>query len=200
MSNMMKQKIFRLWVLVALMSLTACGGVPMRSLPHLMRLQSDLLASNPAEFLIALQVDARLVPPANAVPMLIIKLVPREPGAFEVIDKKLPLQVTLPAASTLGLESAPADRRWLIYSLPAITQMELLRIQQTIKLAKTLPNGRGGGSLSVGVEQDSLAVTTPALANTRWDTWMQTRQRDGFFEIWSGTPAQLLRMAAKKPQ
>lgn len=197
---MIKPTIFRLLVLVALVSLTACGGVPMRSLPQVMRLQSDLLVSNPAEFMLALQVDARLVPPANAVPMLIIKLVPREPGAFEVIDKKLPLQVTVAAASTLGLESAPADRRWQIYSLPAVTQMELSRLQQTIKLAKGLPNGRGGGSLSVGVEQDSLAVTTPALANTRWDTWMQTRQRDGFFKIWSGTPAQLLRMAGSKPQ
>lgn len=197
---MMKHKNFRLWVLAALMTLTACGGVPMRSLPQVMRLQSDLLVSNPAEFMVALQVDARLVPPANAVPMLIVKLIPREPGVFEVIDKKLPLQVTVAATSTLGLDAAPSDRRWLIYSLPAATQMELLRLQQTIKLAKALPNGRGGGSLSVGVEQDSLAVTTPALANTRWDTWMQTRQRDGFFEIWSGTPAQLRRMAAKQPQ
>ncbi len=169
----------------------------MRSLPHLMHLQSDLLTSNPAEFLVALQVDARMAPPADAVPLLVIKLVPREPGAFEIIDKKLPLQVMVTTASTLGLESAPPGRRWLIYSLPTVTQMELLRIQQTIKLAKALPNGQGAGSLSVGVEQDSLAVTTPALANTRWNTWMQTRQRDGFFEVWSGTPAQLRRLAEK---
>ncbi|MDR3367549.1 hypothetical protein [Rhodoferax sp.] len=193
----MRKNLLRLWLLAALISLAACGGVLMRSLPHLMRLQSDLLVSNPAEFLVALQVDARLLPPANAVPMLIIKLVPREPGAFEVIDKKLPLQVMVSTATTLGLESAPPGRRWLIYSLPAVTQIELLRLQQTIKLAKALPNGRGAGSLGVGVEQDSLAVTTPALANTRWDTWMQTRQRDGFFEVWSGTPAELQRIAAK---
>jgi hypothetical protein len=41
-------------------------------------------------------------------------------------------------------------------------------------------------------------VTEPALANTRWDTWLQTRQRDGFFEVWRGTPAQLRKMAGEK--
>jgi hypothetical protein len=49
----------------------------------------------------------------------------------------------------------------------------------------------------VGVEQDALALTDPALANTCWETWLQIRQRDGFFEVWSGTPAQLQKMAGK---
>lgn len=44
----------------------------------------------------------------------------------------------------------------------------------------------------------AAAVTDPTLANTRWDTWLQTRQRDGFYEVWSGTPAQLKKAAEKK--
>ncbi|WP_114973962.1 hypothetical protein [Rhodoferax ferrireducens] len=193
----MKRILIPLLLSASLLVLTACTGVPLRSLPRLMQMQSELLDANPAEFMVALQVDARLVPPAGAVPMLIIKMTPREPGAFEAIDKKLPLQVSVASVSTLGLAAPAAGRRWLIYSLPAPTQAELRRIQDVVRQAKANPKNKGGGSLSVGVAQDSLAVTEPALANTRWDTWMQTRQRDGFFEVWTGTPAQLRKMAAQ---
>ena len=192
----MKQILVQFSLLAVLLSLSACGGVPLRSLPRLMSLQSELLVANPAEFMVALQVDARLVPPAGAVPLLIVKLQPAQAGAFEPIDKKLPLQLSVTSVSTLGLEPPPTGRRWLIYSLPAPTQAELLRVQTTIQHAKALPNGQGAGSLSVGVEQDSLAVTEPALTNTRWDTWLQTRQRDGFFEVWSDTPDQIRKLAA----
>lgn len=67
--------------------MAACGGVPLRSLPRLMQLSQQLLEANPAEFRVALQVDARLVPPAGAVPLLIIKVEPRTAGEFEAIDK-----------------------------------------------------------------------------------------------------------------
>jgi hypothetical protein len=181
----------RLFVLIAaLLLLASCGGVPLRSVPRLLQLQSQLLEANPAEFMVALQVDARMVPPPGAVPLLVIKLTPREPAAFAAIDKKLALQLTVASGATLGLESPSAGRRWLIYSLPAATQAELRQIQDTVKRAKA---GSQGGSLALGVEQDSMAaaVTDPALANTRWDTWLQTRNSDGFFEAWSGTLAQL---------
>jgi len=192
----MKQILVKLTLLTVLLALSACGGVPLRSLPRLMSLQSELLVANPAEFMVALQVDARLVPPAGAVPLLIVKLLPVQAGAFEPIDKKLPLQLSVTSVSTLGLEPPPAGRRWLIYSLPAPTQAELRRVQNTIQQAKALPNGQGAGSLSVGVEQDSLAVTEPTLASTRWDTWLQTRKQDGFYEVWSGTPEQIRKLAA----
>lgn len=185
-------------VCAALAALSGCSGVPVRSIPRLMQMQTDLLDMQPAEFMVALQVDQRLVPPAGAVPLLVIKVAPRDAGAFEPIDKKLPLQLAVASQATLGLDAPPAGRRWLIYSLPAPTQAELRRIQGVMRQAKALPDNRGGGSLSVGVEQDSLAVTEPALAHTRWDTWLQTKQRDGFFEVWTGTPAQLQKLAAQK--
>lgn len=189
----------RLFVLITtLFLLASCGGIPLRSVPRLLQFQSQLLEANPAEFMVALQVDARMVPPPGAVPLLVIKVTPREPGAFAAIDKKLPLQLAIASGATLGLEPPRAGRRWLLYSLPASTQAELRQIQDTIKRAKVAAQG---GSLSLGIEQDSMAaaVTDPTLANTRWDTWLQTRQRDGFFEAWSGTPAQLQRLAPKQP-
>lgn len=180
-------------------TLAACSGVPLRSMPRLMQLPSQLLEANPGEFMVALQVDARLAPPPGAVPLLAIKVTPREPGGFEPVDKKLPLQVAVASAATLGLEAPPLGRRWLLYSMPAGTQTELQRIQATVRQAKANPNYKAGGSLSLGVEQDSLAlaVTDTTLAQTRWETWLQTRRADGFFEVWSGTPAQLQRAAAK---
>ncbi len=180
-------------------TLAACSGVPLRSMPRLMQLPSQLLEANPADFMVALQVDARLVPPPEAVPLLAIKLTPRDPAAFEAVDKKLPLQVAVASAATLGLEAPPLGRRWLLYSMPTSTQAELQRIQATVRQAKANPNYKAGGSLSLGVEQDSLAlaVTDTTLAQTRWETWLQTRRADGFFEVWSGTPAQLQRAAAK---
>jgi hypothetical protein len=192
-----RQILYRLVLCTALAAMTACGGIPLRSLPRLMQMQNDVLGMNPAEFMVALQVDARLVPPADAVPLLVIKLEPRQPGALEAIDKKLPLQVAVASVATLGLAAPPAGRRWLIYSMPPDTQAEMRRIQSVILRAKALPNNQGSGSLGVGVAQDSLAVTEPALANTRWDTWLQTKQRDGFFEAWVGTPAQIQAMVAK---
>jgi hypothetical protein len=185
-------------VLATLFLLASCGGIPLRSVPRLLQFQSQLLEANPAELMVALQVDARLTPPPGAVPLLVIKVTPREPGAFAAIDKKLPLQLSVASGATQGLEPPPAGRRWLLYSLPASTQTELRQIQDTIKRAKAASQS---GSLGVGVEQDSMAaaVTDPSLANTRWDTWLQTRKSDGFFEAWSGTPAQFQNMAAKKP-
>ena len=181
------------------LALAACTGVPLRSLPRLMQLPKELLDANPAELMVALQVDARMTPPAGAVPLLSIKLAPREPGRFEVIDKQLPMQVSVATSSTLGLDAPGAGRRWLLYSLPPATQLELARIQGVMQRARAESQGKGGGTLSVGVAQDSLAVTDPVLAHTRWETWLQTKRRDGFFEVWSGTPAQLKKSAAAKP-
>jgi hypothetical protein len=84
--------------------------------------------------------------------------------------------------------------------MPAATQAELRQIQETIKRAKAAAQGSAAGSLSLGVEQDSMAaaVTDPTLANTRWDTWLQKQKSDGFFEAWSGTTAQLKKASEKK--
>lgn len=193
-----KRVLAGLTVIVAGLMIIACTGVPLRSVPKLMQLNQQLMDANPAEFMVALQVDARMVPPMGAVPLLHLKITPREPGAFDVIDKKLPLQLAVASISTQGLDAPGNGRRWLIYSLPAASQSELKQVQAFIKTARAQPqsNQSKGGSLSVGVEQDLLIVNNPALSDTRWETWLQTATRDGFYEVWSGTPAQLQKIAA----
>lgn len=184
-----------LQIFAATLFLSACGGIPLRAIPRLVQFSSDMLQANPAEFRVALQVDARISPPASTVPMLKIQLTPKNPGAFPPVDKSLPLQLATTSGTVIGLDPAPRGRRWLHYSLPTETQAELRGIQATVRSAQAQPGYQKGGRLSLGIEQTDLALTDPTLANTRWETWLQTKQSEGFFEVWTGTPAQILRQA-----
>ena len=198
MTHFFKKQLLRRLILIgASLVLMACTGVPLRSVPRLMQLNQQLMDANPAEFMVALQVDARMVPPPGAVPLLHLKVTPREVGGFEVVEKKLPLQLAVASISTQGLGAPGSGRRWLIYSLPVASQVELKQIQTLIKTARANPQPKGG-SVSVGIEQDALLVNNPALSDTRWETWLQTVKQEGFFEVWSGTPAQLQKLAAEQ--
>jgi hypothetical protein len=184
--------------LVLSAALVGCGGIPLRSLPRLVQLSGQLLEADPAQFTVALQVDARVVPPPGAVPLLHIQLKPKVEGAFAPVDRKLPLAMTTATSATLGLDAPGPGRRWLVYSLPPATQAELRKVQAMVKQAQAQPGYQRGGTLALGVEQKDLAVTDPALSRTRWDTWLQVRQSEGFFEVWSGTPEQLRQAAQKR--
>jgi hypothetical protein len=182
--------------LLALATLIAsCTGIPLRSLPRLMKLQDQLLDANPAEFMLAIQADARVTPPAGAVPVLQMAIKPAVAGAFDPVDKKLPMRFAITSSNSLGLATPPPNRRWLVYSLPPESQAELQRLQAYFKRIQAQGGSNRGGSVSLGISQEGLAVRDPALANTKWETWLQTTTRDGFFELWSGTIADLLKAA-----
>ncbi len=185
----------RFLLLLSLCCLVACGGIPLRSLPRLVKLQSEMLEANPAEFMVAIQADMRMVPPADASPILQIAIRPAEAGAFEVIDRKLPMRFTVTSANSLGLAPPPSNRRWLIYSLTPDSQAELARIQEFFKRRQSDPSNKKGGTLSLGIAQDGVATKDPALANTRWESWLQVSRQEGFFELWSGSVADLLKQA-----
>lgn len=185
-------------LLSAAATLAACGGIPLTSLPKLARLSGQLLEADPAQFIVALQVDARVVPPPGAVPLLHIQLKPKIEGAFAPVDRKLPLALTTATSATLGLDAPGPGRRWLVYSLPPATQAELQKVQATVKQAQAQPGYQRGGTLALGVEQKDLAVTDPALARTKWSTWMQVKQSEGFFEVWNGTPEEIRKLAEAK--
>ena len=181
------------YILAAL--LAACGGIPLRSIPRLMQLQTALLEASPAELMLAIQVDARLVPPAGAVPVMHLMIQAREIGAFETIDKKLPMRYSVGSNRSLELAAPSVGRRWLIYSFPPESQAELARIQTYFRELQSRRDEIKGGSVSVGIAQEGVAAQNPALANTRWESWLQTSHKDGFFELWSGTVAALLKQA-----
>lgn len=185
-------------LLAAVSTLAACGGIPLTSLPRLAQLSGQLLEADPAQFMVALQVDARVVPPPGAVPLLHIQLKPKVEGAFAPVDRQLPLAMTTATSATLGLDAPGPGRRWLVYSLPPATQAELKKVQATVKQAQAQPGYQRGGTLALGVEQKDLAVTDPALARTKWSTWMQVKQSEGFFEVWNGTPEEIRTLAEAK--
>lgn len=187
------QRVITYLVLAGL--LTACSGIPLSSMPRLMRLQHELLEANPPEFMLAIQADARMTPRSGATPFLEVSIQPAELGAFASMEKKLPMRLAVTSASALGLAMPAADRRWFIYSFPPESQTELARIQRYFKRVEAERRGKSGGSVSVGISQDSVAPTDPALANTRWESWLQTSRHEGFFELWSGTVAALLKQA-----
>lgn len=185
----------RFLLLLCLCCLVACSGIPLRSLPRLVKLQSELLEANPAEFMVAIQADARMAPPPDASPILQIAIRPAEAGAFEAIDRKLPMRFAVSSATTLGLAAPPSNRRWLIYSLTPESQAELTRIQDFFKRRQSDPSHKKGGTLSLGIAQDGVASKDTALANTRWESWLQVSRQEGFFDLWSGSVAELLKQA-----
>ena len=175
--------------------LVACGGVPLSSMPRLMALQGELLSANPAEFMLAIQTDESLVPPPGSTPTLNIDIRPREEGAFERVERKLPMRVAV-AAAPAGVPRAGSGRRWMVYSFDAESQAELARFQSSFKRIQAERQGKSGGSLSVGIAQDGLAADDPRLAATRWESWLQTKRQAGFYELWSGTLGELKAQAA----
>lgn len=189
--------------------LGACSGVPLTSIPRLLRLSSQLLDANPAEFMVAIQLDARMAPTPGGVPVMEAVIEPAVPGAFEVVNKKLPMRLVngqastdTPALRSFGLQAASPGRRWLIYSFTPESQAELVRIQTAVKRLqqdKQAGSGPGkrGGRITVGIAQEGIAARDQAFANTRWESWLQTRQSEGFYELWSGTVGALLKQAGR---
>lgn len=166
-------------------------GIPLSSVPRLYRLQSQLMELDPAQLQVAVQVDARLVPPAHAVPTLKIQIRPAKAGAFEEIDRSLPLSFESGAATPAGLKPPGTQRRWMVYGMPPASQAELRQIQERFRRLRAQGSSTGGGSLSLGLEQKGLAPNDPAWRDTRWETWLQTSKAEGYFEVWSGTVADL---------
>ena len=183
-----------------------CSGIPMSSIPRLLNLNAQLLDAKPADFSIAIQLDARMTPPPGAVPVLEVWVTPKQPDGFQSITKKIPFNLVnagLPAeanalAVSARLQAAPGGRRWLVYNFAPASQAELIQIQGAIKqlMANSKAgsgSGKGGGNITVGIAQNSMLGRDAAFANTRWESWLQTRKAEGFFELWSGTAGGLLK-------
>lgn len=192
------KRIFPLLLMVcALFGLAACSGIPLRSVPRLLSLQSAIMQADPADLMLAVQMDARMVPPSGAVPYLILKITPVDSTAFEPVDRRLPMGSVATTTALLGLPSADWRRRWLIFSLPIESQREFLKLRERFKQLRAESTRRSGGVLSVGIEQEGIAVRDPEFASSRWGSWLQVSRREGFFELWTGTVSDLLGSAKR---
>ena len=181
----------RMLILFASAALAACSGIPLTSLPRLVSLPDELLHADPSELVLAIQTDARVVPPAGTAPQLLIQIHPRVSGGFAPIDRKLPL-VYSSGSRPAGLPSAGSQRQWMVYRFGPEEQAELARLQAQFQKARSQGQGSPGATFGVGIEQESLAPGNPRLVTTLWESWLQTSTKTGFFEIWSGTLGDLV--------
>jgi hypothetical protein len=94
------------------------------------------------------------------------------------------------------LRPAALGRQWLLYDFTPESQQALLKLQRDFKQRQVQRTEKSGGTLSIGIAQETVAATNPALAHTRWESWLQTSAREGFYELWSGTLGELLKRAA----
>jgi hypothetical protein len=78
-----------------------------------------------------------------------------------------------------GLARVPAGRRWFLYSFTPESQAELVRVRDQFKRVQEQQKGKGGGSVSIGIAQEGVAARDPALAETRWESWLRTSIKDG---------------------
>ncbi|ROZ71219.1 hypothetical protein [Ramlibacter sp. WS9] len=176
----------KLLPLIACLVLGACSGIPLASVPRILALKADLLEANPAEIMLAIQVDERIAPARGDVPVLHIDIRPREVGAFAPWEGKMPMRLSAGAAPK-GLQPAARGRHWLVYSLGPESQAELLRTRARFQQLQAERRGKSGGSVSVGIAQEGVAAASPHVAGSVWESWLQTSAQAGFFKLWSGT-------------
>ena len=182
-----------LHVLCACVALTACTGIPLRSIPELARLQGSILQDNPADFALAIQIDKRMVVTPQASPALLLKITPYAGTPLPAEDLRLPLVLSLNPEP--GLPAAGAGRIWLTYTLPKESQQVVLGVRETYRKARSSDGKTGGVTIGVGIEQEGLAVGNPTLAQTNWVSWLRTSRDRGFFELWSGRVGDLINQA-----
>jgi hypothetical protein len=184
--------------LLTCLALSACSGIPLSSVPRVLALRSDLLEANPAEIILAIQVDERIAPTRGAVPVLAIDIRPRDAGGFDPLEARMPMRMS--SMPPMGLPAAARGRHWLVYSLGPEAQAELVRTRTRFQQLRAERQGKSGGSVSIGIAQEGVAAASPKLAGSVWESWLQTSAPVGFFKLWSGTLDELQAQArAAKP-
>lgn len=187
----------RYFLMAVLMGLAACSGIPLRSVPHLLNLQSTLMDSDLADLTLAIQLDERIAPPPGAVPQLILKITPSDPEAFAPVDRQFPLVALTAWGGMVGLPALDRGRRWLIYRLSPDARRDLGELRDRFKALRDQKGSGKGGALSIGIAQEGMAVKDPVFASSRWESWLQVSRTQGFFQLWSGTTAELLRQSQR---
>lgn len=173
-----------LWICALL---AGCSGVPLGSVPRLLALRTELLVADPAEIMLAVEIDERLVLAKGGVPTLDVDVRPEEPGAFEPIHRAVPMRLKAVGTLPPELPRAGPGRHWLVYDFAPESQKEFASLQARIKQIRSDRQGRTGGSLSVAVTQDGLAPSESKLGRTLWQSWLRTSAKTGFFEFWTGS-------------
>lgn len=175
--------------------MVACSGIPLLSIPKLITLSGKLIDANPEEFLIAIQSDERLAPAPASSPVLNVDIKPDAEGDFPRISRMLYMRSTHWSSNLKGLDPPPPSRKWLVYAFTPESAAELRRMQSTFR---ELKGKSRGATVTLGISQDAIAAGNPALADTKWESWLQASRADGFFKLRSGKVGDLLSQPSPK--
>lgn len=174
----------------AALALAACAGVPMRTMAKLALAGPDeFLGADPRDLRVALDVDARVKPQPDRVPMLDVALVPTS-GAKR--SWSIPLEPDPASAGAQGLRAPRDGRHWLVWRLPEPGVRDFREMQAALKAMRAKDES---GSLAITVRQDWIGDGWPALKRDRIETWVRTRTADGYYELWSGRVGEAMERA-----
>ncbi len=187
-----------LCLLALITSLAGCMGVPIRSLPHLMSLQTEIMTANPAEMMFAVQTDATVPFPRDGAPVLILIAAPVTKDAFATLRAELPMQqMTSSNAAALGLPTQRTGQQVRVYGFSPEAQAKIAQVRKEFTQLREQAKGKGGGTLSVGMSQEGLLTDGAQFERAQWESWLQMTKAKGFFALWSGTMADLRKQAKK---
>lgn len=168
----------------ATLALASCSGVPMRTMAKLaMAGPDEILGAEARDLRVAIDVDARVKVGAGRAPALDVALV-ADSGMKR--NWTIPLEPDPVAAAAQGLRTLRGDRHWLVWRLTEAGARDFREMQA---LLRPMLKKDEIGSLLVKVRQDWIGEGWPALKDDRIETWVRTRESDGFYELWSGRVA-----------
>lgn len=174
----------RRWIAVAGAALAGCAGVPLATMARLATLRpDDLLAADPRQVSVALDVDARVKPAAGRAPVVDLALEPVDPAAFAPLELALPSEPDPTPVRDLGLAAPAPGRHWLVYRLTEPAARDLALAQATMRRAR---EAKHKGRLSLEVRNDWIAEFYPVARGSAASTWLRLARADGYFELWSG--------------
>lgn len=170
--------------LAGILVLGACAGVPLRTLARLRTLRpDDLLAADPREFGVALDVDARVKAASGRSPVVDLALRPVEESAFAPLVQVLACEPETAVPRDLGLPKPRSGRHWIAYRLAEPSAHDLAIAQSKIR---EIRERKRPATLSVSVRNDWIAEVYPAALGSEVSTWVRMKRAEGYFELWSG--------------
>ncbi|MFO1435252.1 MAG: hypothetical protein U1F34_02365 [Gammaproteobacteria bacterium] len=174
----------RVVLLVTPLLLSGCAGIPLSTMVRMARFDpKTLLSLDPAEFLVAINTDARVQSIASAPTTFELKITPRDPALWSPLERSVAMQA-IAVSSDLGLAPAPVGRRWLVFGFDAGAGAELRAIQQHFRSLQQRESG--GGSIGLGIGQQWLAQNYSTLRDQEVETWLRLDAHEGFFKLWHG--------------
>jgi hypothetical protein len=182
------KRVSHLLILICFwLQLSGCAGVPLISMVKLTTLNpNDIIQGDPTSIIFALNVDANIGGTRDKRPALNVESVPNIGGDFERFDRRLDFELSIADPRTLGLEAAVKNRAWLIYRLSPEAVQGVREFQTYIHNVRKRKEKKGGGSLTITLDNDWLAETYPRFHDTQVQIWLQLNGKDRFLEMWSG--------------